>query len=238
MTITTRKKPMKPFINKTCLLAICVLCAACSVQAKEKAAEPAAQPQKPAQTQTAAAKDPVQLLREWDAKLNTLETAFEQTSSYDGVVISRSHGKLYYKKAGNLLRLDTLDDDQKTDQSAVTDKKVLKVLDAKGKVITSGAWADWVNGQPNKALFDFGNYSALLDAHRATVFSSSPQRVILLLTPKDESDYKLYLLLDPKEYFPQTIIIEADLMQTKADLKNTVKNKSVSQNLFKEVLAK
>lgn len=222
---------MKPFINSVFLLAALLCCAAPAVYAKNQAqTKPAAQ--------EAPAKDPAAMLRAWDKNLSTLATDFEQTSSYDGVVISRSHGKLYYKKAGNLLRLDTLNDEQKTDQSAVTDKKTLKVLDAKGKLITSGAWADWVNGQPNKALFDFGNYSALLDAHQVKLFSSGKERIILLLTPKQQADYKLYLLLNPQDYFPQSIIIEADLMQTKADLKNTVKNKAVSQNLFKEVLNK
>ena len=222
---------MKPFINSACLLAalLCLLGPAAY-------AAPKAQPQASAQQETV--KDPVALLRAWDKNLTSLETDFEQTSSYDGVVISRSHGKLYYKKAGNLLRLDTLDNDKKTDQSAVTDKKTLKVLDAKGQLITAGPWADWVNGQPNKALFDFGNYSALLDAHQVSVFSASKERTILLLTPKQQADYKLYLVLNPQDYFPTSIIIEADLMQTKADLKNTVKNKSVSQNLFKEVLKK
>ena len=222
---------MKPFINSACLLAalLCLLGPA-TYAAQE------AKPQAAAQQETV--KDPVALLRAWDKNLTSLETDFEQTSSYDGVVISRSHGKLYYKKAGNLLRLDTLDNDKKTDQSAVTDKKTLKVLDAKGQLITAGPWADWVNGQPNKALFDFGNYSALLDAHQVSVFSASKERTILLLTPKQQADYKLYLILNPQDYFPTSIIIEADLMQTKADLKNTVKNKSVSQNLFKEVLKK
>lgn len=222
---------MKPFINSACLLAalLCLLGPA-TYAAQE------AKPQAAAQQETV--KDPVALLRAWDKNLTSLETNFEQTSSYDGVVISRSHGKLYYKKAGNLLRLDTLDNDKKTDQSAVTDKKTLKVLDAKGQLITAGPWADWVNGQPNKALFDFGNYSALLDAHQVSVFSASKERTILLLTPKQQADYKLYLVLNPQDYFPTSIIIEADLMQTKADLKNTVKNKSVSQNLFKEVLKK
>lgn len=222
---------MKPFINSACLLAalLCLLGPAAY-------AAPKAQPQASAQQETV--KDPVALLRAWDKNLTSLETNFEQTSSYDGVVISRSHGRLYYKKEGSLLRLDTLDNDKKTDQSAVTDKKTLKVLDAKGQLITSGPWADWVNGQPNKALFDFGNYSALLDAHQVSVFSANKERTILLLTPKQQADYKLYLILNPQDYFPTSIIIEADLMQTKADLKNTVKNKSVSQNLFKEVLKK
>ncbi len=198
-------------------------------------AAPAPQKAAPKAAQT----DPLKAFTEWDKKLTTLNTAFEQTTSYDGVVISRSHGKLFFQAQGQLLRLDTLNDEEKTEQTAVTDKKILRILDASGKEITAMPWAEWVNGQPNKALFDFGHYTALLQAHQATVFNSTPQRTVLKLLPKDKSaGYTLYLLLDGKDYFPQSIIIESDLMKTQADLKQTVKNKPLAKNLFKEVIKK
>lgn len=198
-------------------------------------AAPAPQKAAPKAAQT----DPLKAFAKWDKKLTTLNTAFEQTTSYDGVVISRSHGKLFFQAQGQLLRLDTLNDEEKTEQTAVTDKKVLRILDASGKEITAMPWAEWVNGQPNKALFDFGHYTDLLQAHQATVFDSTPQRTVLKLLPKDKSaGYTLYLLLDGKDYFPQSIIIESDLMKTQADLKQTVKNKPLAKNLFKEVIKK
>ena len=198
-------------------------------------AVPAPQKAAPKAAQT----DPLKAFAQWDKKLTTLNTAFEQTTSYDGVVISRSHGKLFFQAQGQLLRLDTLNDEEKTEQTAVTDKKILRILDASGKEITAMPWAEWVNGQPNKALFDFGHYTALLQAHQATVFDSTPQRTVLKLLPKDKSaGYTLYLLLDGKDYFPQSIIIESDLMKTQADLKQTVKNKPLAKNLFKEVIKK
>lgn len=208
--------------------------------AQEKSADgqtaaPAPQKAAPKAAQT----DPLKAFTEWDKKLTTLNTAFEQTTSYDGVVISRSHGKLFFQAQGQLLRLDTLNDEEKTEQTAVTDKKVLRILDASGKEITAMPWAEWVNGQPNKALFDFGHYTDLLQAHQATVFDFTPQRTVLKLLPKDKSaGYTLYLLLDGKDYFPQSIIIESDLMKTQADLKQTVKNKPLAKNLFKEVIKK
>lgn len=146
-------------------------------------AAPAPQKAAPKAAQT----DPLKAFVKWDKKLTTLNTAFEQTTSYDGVVISRSHGKLFFQAQGQLLRLDTLNDEEKTEQTAVTDKKVLRILDASGKEITAMPWAEWVNGQPNKALFDFGHYTALLQAHEATVFDSTPQRTVLKLLPKDKS---------------------------------------------------
>lgn len=198
-------------------------------------AAPAPQKAAPKAAQT----DPLKAFAKWDKKLTTLNTAFEQTTSYDGVVISRSHGKLFFQAQGQLLRLDTLNDEEKTEQTAVTDKKILRILDASGKEITAMPWAEWVNGQPNKALFDFGHYTALLQAHQAAVFDSTPQRTVLKLLPKDKSaGYTLYLLLDGKDYFPQSIIIESDLMKTQADLKQTVKNKPLAKNLFKEVIKK
>lgn len=198
-------------------------------------AAPAPQKAAPKAAQT----DPLKAFAKWDKKLTTLNTAFEQTTSYGGVVISRSHGKLFFQAQGQLLRLDTLNDEEKTEQTAVTDKKILRILDASGKEITAMPWAEWVNGQPNKALFDFGHYTALLQAHEATVFDSTPQRTVLKLLPKDKSaGYTLYLLLDGKDYFPQSIIIESDLMKTQADLKQTVKNKPLAKNLFKEVIKK
>ena len=181
--------------------------------------------------------DPLKAFAAWDKKLTTLNTAFEQITSYDGVVISRSHGKLFFQAQGQLLRLDPLNDEEKTEQTAVTNKKILRILDASGKEITAMPWAEWVNGQPNKALFDFGHYTALLQAHQASVFESTPQRTVLKLLPKDKS-YTLYLLLDGKDFFPQSIIIESDLMKTQADLKQTVKNKPLAKNLFKEVVKK
>ena len=207
-------------------------------QEKSAAGQTAAPAPQKAATK-AAQTDPLKAFAKWDKKLTTLNTAFEQTTSYDGVVISRSHGKLFFQAQGQLLRLDTLNDEEKTEQTAVTDKKVLRILDASGKEITAMPWAEWVNGQPNKALFDFGHYTALLQAHQATVFDSTPQRTVLKLLPKDKSaGYTLYLLLDGKDYFPQSIIIESDLMKTQADLKQTVKNKPLAKNLFKEVIKK
>lgn len=208
-------------------------------QVEAPAQEKPAAGQKTVPAPKAAQTDPLKAFAEWDKKLATLNTVFEQTTSYDGVVISRSHGKLFFQAQGQLLRLDTLNDEEKTEQTAVTNKKILRILDASGKEITSMPWAEWVNGQPNKALFDFGRYAALLQAHEATVFDSTPKRTVLKLLPKDKSaGYTLYLLLDGKDFFPQSIIIESDLMKTQADLKQTVKNKPLAKNLFKEVIKK
>ena len=112
-----------------------------------------------------------QRLKEWDKKLSTLSTQFEQTTSYDGVQVSRSRGILSYDRDRNFLRLDTLTRTGETEQSAVTDKKEIIILDEAGSHVTTLSWTDWQQGQPNQALFDFGNYTALVDKHNAAVKS-------------------------------------------------------------------
>ena len=158
----------------------------------------------------------VTALKNWDKKLNFLTTHFEQTSSYDGVQISHSQGTLQYDKKRDLLRLDTLDDKGALEQSAYTDKQKIIIFDESGHQVTDLSWKEWQQGQPNQALFDFGNYSALLDRH-VVQLRQEQQLPVLVLTPKNGEDYTLYLTLDKKDYFPTSIKIVSDLMVTQID---------------------
>lgn len=167
-------------------------------------------------------------LKQWDKKLNTLKTNFTQTTQYDGVQISASGGTLFYQKDGNLLRLDTFSPDGELDQSALTDKKDILILDNNGQQITTLSWTQWQQGQPNQALFDFGNYTALLDKHNVTL--TSPYE--LQLTPKEGESYSLFLTLSQADYFPTTIKIVSDLLVTQADLTNTSKNQPLDKTTF------
>ncbi len=169
-------------------------------------------------------------LKAWDSKLKFLKTSFTQTTSYDGVVISSSTGILYYDKDKNLLRLDTDDGDGKIDQSAVTDKKQILILDGQGREITTLSWQEWQQGQPNQALFDFGNYTALLARHNATL----KEPYVLELTPKEGENYTLSLTLSKEDYFPQEIKIVSDLTQTTAILSNIQKNEPLAFDTFRQ----
>lgn len=247
---------MKLFTNKVILFLTFVLWAgACSdaekpldtpataqketIKKVEAVQVPAKKEEKP-KTQKAAVKKQetlseekaVQLLKAWDEKLSTLNTYFEQTTAYDGVLISRSEGFLYYDKNKNFLRLDTLTDGTTIEQSAVTDKKTIIVLDENGKEVTTLSWEDWQQGQPNKALFDFGNYSRLLTQHTVALESQNEKQAVLALRPKEGEEYVLYLTLDKEDGFPQIITIVSDLMKTEATLSKTVKNKTLSDNIF------
>jgi len=199
------------------------------VQAEEPPAlsEIVAQPEKPA-SKTFTAEQLVEKLKQWDQKLATLKTSFTQTTNYDGVQITHSHGTLYYNKAKNVLRLDTLSDDDTLEQSAVTNKKEIVILDESGKKVTSLSWEEWQKGQPNQALFDFGNYTGLLNRHNVKLV----QENVLALTPKENEEYTLYLTLDPKDAFPSSIKITADLMETNADLSIIQKNITLAESAF------
>ena len=169
-------------------------------------------------------------VKAWDKKLQFLTTHFEQTAQYDGVPVSKSQGVLYYDKDKNLLRLDTTDTDGKTEQSAITDKKQILILDGQGHEITTLSWDEWQQGQPNQALFDFGNYTALLARHNAVL----KEPYLLELTPKEGEKYTLYLMLSEEDYFPTRIKIVSDLMETEAVLTHTQKNEPLAFDTFRQ----
>ena len=205
---------------------------------------PAVQPAKPVPQAKPAAvkKTPAPLsaqevtarLQKWDNDLLTLETSFTQLSAYDGVEISRSQGRLYYDKTTPMLRLDTLGTDGQVAQTALTDKKQILILDDKKHPVTTLSWDEWQRGQPNQALFDFGNYTALLARHEVALEEQGPTAVRLCLTPKESDEYRLYLTLSAQDYFPQEIQITADLMTTTATLADTRKNGPLAQDTFGE----
>ncbi|MBR5609651.1 MAG: outer membrane lipoprotein carrier protein LolA [Elusimicrobiaceae bacterium] len=180
-------------------------------------------------------KDYITCFTDWDSHLKTLQTHFLQTTEYDGLLISQSEGELSYKQSGSLLRLDNLEGKNIT-QSALTDKKTILMLDEKGKTISSLSWNEWSAGQPNKALFDFGNYKALIAKHNTVVLEYKQDTVLLKLTPKAKAEnYTLYVSIQEKDCFPMKIRILSDLMQTTAVLSNTQINMPLQENLFKGI---
>lgn len=168
----------------------------------------------------------------WDNDLHSLQTGFTQTTTYDGTPISTSQGRIYYAQMGTMLRLDTLEQ-QTVTQSALTNKKQIYILDDKGKEIARVSWAEWLLGQPNQPLFDFGNYTQLLQKHTVSL-QPDKKSIILKLTPKVASEnYLLYVTINKENCFPQKITIESDLMQTSAELFDTKINQLLSNDLFK-----
>ncbi len=189
--------------------------------------QPATPEVKPAQTVTTAT-DVTQKLKAWDKNLRFLKTSFTQVTLFDGVEINRSKGTLFYDKDNHLLRLDTVDADGKVIQSAVTDKKDLLILDDKGRQVMKTRWQDWQQNQPNQALFDFGNYTALLARHNVKTVRPN----YLALTPKEGEKYTLYLTLSPQDAFPTALKLVSGDMTTQADLTNLQKNQALPTNTF------
>ena len=171
-------------------------------------------------------------LKNWDKKLTFLTTDFKQTSSYDGVQISRSQGTLKYDKKHDLLRLDTRDNSGALEQSALTNKKEIMIFDEAGQKVTTLSWKEWQQGQPNQALFDFGNYTALLDRHNTALQKTDDGSPVLVLTPKEGEKYTLYLTLSKQDYFPTSIKIVSDLMVTQSDLSHTDKSAPIDISTF------
>lgn len=247
---------MKPFINKLPLYTLLfVLLLVSPVAAKEKKQKkskavvtaeeinledveslPAAQSvpsdaETDAPVPSVASLKAAEELKKWDGSLGSLETNFEQTTSYDTILISTSLGQLFYQKDCDCLRLDTFDVSGKIGQSAVKNGNDLTLLDEKGKKIADMKWSDWQANQPNKALFDFGNYKKLVDTHTTTIESETEKAITLKLVPKGK-EYNLYIALSKEDYFPRAITIEAELMQTKAVLTNVKKNVNLKTGLF------
>lgn len=213
---------MKRFINKYILFALPLL-AAGALQAAETDAAKA-----PVQE-----KDYVVCFTEWDKNMHTLQTDFVQTTEYDGILISRSEGRITYDQNGPKLRLDNVEKGKVT-QTALTNKKNIWIVDEKGLPVTEVKWKDWLAGQPNQALFDFGNYTALLARHRTSVLEKKDGQVILRLEPKDPGQsYTLYVAVAESDCFPAYIAIESDLMKTTAELKDKKLNAALKDDVFK-----
>ena len=167
----------------------------------------------------------------WDTKLKTLAMFYDQETSFEGIPISSSSGRIY--KKDNLIRLDVFGADGKVAQSAITDKQIIRIIDDKGKPVTTLTWKEWQDSQPNKALFDFGNYAALFESHKVVDFAKLDDGWRVVLVPAHGDTYRLEFLLDAKDFFPREISISSEGVTTKTGLRTILKNKELSGNLFK-----
>jgi len=206
---------MKPSINKAAA-AVCALLFCLSLFA---AAAPTA---KDAREKTL--KDFIS----WDKNLKTAQFSFTQTTDFEGTPINSSQGRLY--KDGQKLRLDTIENG-KVVQSAFTDKNTIKIFDDKNRFIMQMSWEDWGKTQVNKALFDFGNYEALLKTHKVKRFEEKEDCYDVVLEPKVEENgsYELEFLLDKKDKFPLEIIISSEGARTRTKLKDVKKNVKIDE---------
>lgn len=169
-------------------------------------------------TLTALAKTQEEVLKEfsaWDKKTNNLFIAFDQNTSFEDILISSSTGTL--TKEGQNLILDTYENG-KLIQRAFTDKKIIKIFDPEGNLITTSDWQTWQQAQTNKALFDFGNYAQVLKDHKIKNFTQEEKNYQLVLEGQNENDtYELTFLLDEKS-FPIQITLQSQGVKTTTNL--------------------
>lgn len=169
----------------------------------------------------------------WDKNLKTLKTDYDQITTFEGTEISSSQGRIY--KKDNNIRLDSLENGKVT-QSAITNKNVIKIIDADGSLITSLTWAEWQAAQPNKALFDFGNYAKILKSHKLKIFEKEKDSYKIIfdsIPPSGEDGYELEFVLDGKDFFPREISISSQGIKTRTVLKDTNKNVELKESVFK-----
>lgn len=167
---------------------------------------------------------------EWDKQLNALDTFYEQETSFEGTLISKTFGHLI--KLGQNIRLETLEEGKIT-QYALTDKEIIHIFSEKGNMIMQMPWESWQKSQQNKALFDFGNYEKILENHKIENFEISENGYLLVLTPKEGEIYTLSFLLNKHNFFPKEINLSNEGVTSKTTLQKTKINKNVSKEIFK-----
>ena len=167
---------------------------------------------------------------EWDKQLNTLDTFYEQETSFEGTLISKTFGHLI--KLGQNIRLETLEEGKIT-QYALTDKEIIHIFNDKGNMIMQMPWESWQKSQQNKTLFDFGNYEKILENHKIEKFEISENGYLLVLTPKEGEVYTLSFLLNKHNFFPKEINLSNEGVTSKTTLQKTKINKNVSKEIFK-----
>lgn len=167
-------------------------------------------------------------LKQWDKKLKTLRTRFTQTSSYDGVEISRAQGTLFYDQKIPLIRVDSISAQGRLEQTLITDKNKMMLLDESAHQVAAYTWEEWKKGQTNEILFDVGNFTDLLAKHNVEL----TQPNVLKLTPKKGEQYTLTLTLSPRDYFPVSFQIDSELMTTQTELIQTEKNAVLAESTF------
>ena len=166
----------------------------------------------------------------WDKNLNTLDTYYEQETSFEGTVISKTDGHLV--KSGKNIRLETLEEG-KIIQYALTDKNIINIFDEKGNLVMQMPWNNWQETQQNKALFDFGNYAEILKSHKIVHFETSVNGYLIVLTPKESTHYVLSFLLNKNNFFPKEITLMNEGVQSKTILQKTKINRNIKEEFFK-----
>ncbi len=176
-------------------------------------------------------------LKDWDARLETLQTRFTQEVDFsDAGIKQQVEGMLSYSKP-DLLKIEHI---KPARQLVYTDKKELWIYKPEDSQAVRTSWTAWQKNQSSNfsGIMDFGNYSALTEKNsvRASKDRATPYYIKLTFTPRNNPGlYTLTLALSSTDYFPAeaTLAVEKTIIRTR--LENSDKNTPLDKAMFRFV---
>lgn len=168
-------------------------------------------------------------LIEYDEFIDTLTIKFTQVNYFDDTKLSTNKGILYFDKKRDLIRVDSLDVFDELEQYAIANGKTIKIYDKKNKLITQTDWKTWYENQPNKFLFDFGNYGDILVYYKLTEHTDYHLEFVDLADKNQKVEFDL-----TKKYFPKVIRVMGDDITNVIFLTKTEINESINKGVFKQ----
>ncbi len=174
-------------------------------------------------------------LKNWDARLETLQTRFTQEVDFsDAGIKQQVEGVLTYSKP-DLLRIEHI---KPARQLVYTDKKELWIYKPEDSQAVRTSWTAWQKSQSSNfsGIMDFGNYSALTEKNsvRVSKDKAAPYYIRMTFTPRSAPGlYTLTLALSSTDYFPAeaTLAVENTIITTR--LENAEKNAPLDKALFR-----
>lgn len=176
-------------------------------------------------------------LKNWDARLETLQTRFTQEVDFsDAGIKQHVEGMLSYLKP-DLLKIEHI---KPARQLVYTDKKELWIYKPEDSQAVRTSWTSWQKSQSGNfsGIMDFGNYSSLTEKNNIRVSRdmAAPYYLRMTFTPRGAPGlYTLALALSSTDYFPAeaTLTVEKTIIRTR--LENAEKNIPLDKALFRFV---
>jgi chaperone LolA len=176
-------------------------------------------------------------LKDWDARLETLQTRFTQEVDFsDAGIKQQVEGLLSYSKP-DLLRIEHI---KPARQLVYTDKKELWIYKPEDSQAVRTSWAAWQKSQSSNfsGIMDFGNYSSLIEKNSVRISKdrSAPYYIRMELTPRNNPWlYTLTLALSSTDYFPAEATLAMDKTIIRTRLENAGKNDPLDKAMFRFV---
>lgn len=168
-------------------------------------------------------------LEKWDEKLNTLKSDFKQEVFFkEANIRQKVEGEIIYKKP-NLLRIEHTSPSK---QIIITDKVDIQVYKPEENQIYKMSWDYWKKTQNFSSLFDFGNYSELINKNEIKIEQSSNTIKVQFTNKEKPSLYEFTLFLSPKDFFPYQASLKVEDTYIFTELFNTEINGKIEDKTF------